>query len=308
MFLGKNMKNTFKLALGLATIFVASSSYALTLDTPYGKQDVPDNPQRIVVLDLGTADNLIQFQQTGRVVGIASSPYFPKYIQDAYKNVPSAGSLSKPDYEKIAELKPDLIVIAIRGFKNEEELRKIAPVYKSDIVYGKGYASIKQNALNLGKLVNNEATAKRLIADLDKRVAKVKNAAKNKSALVVLANDRKLSAFGPASRFSIVYEDFGFKPIDTNIKADRHGQEISYEYVKDKDPEYVFVVDRTAAISDVKDNAAQTFANPLLKNIKAARNNHVVGLDGQLWYLGFGGLKATDLMVTEFEKALHLKR
>lgn len=303
----KIMKHTLKLALGLAALAVTSSSFALTLQTNSGTQTIPDNPKRIVVLDYSFADNLIRLKETGRVVGLPTGTSTPTFINNAYKNAKPVGSLKEPDFEKIAELKPDLIVVSARTLDKKDELAKIAPVYVEGIETGKAYESIKRSALNVGKIVYNEAAAKKALADLDKRVAKVKAAAKGKNGLVVIANDRKLSAFGLNSRYSIVYEDFGFTVVEPALKAGTHGVEINYEYLLNKNPQYLFVVDRTAAVSTTKDNAKNTFSTPLLANTQAVKNNNVVYLDSAVWYLAFGGLTATETMVDEFEKALKLK-
>lgn len=298
------MIKTSKLVLGLASLFVASSSFALTLDTQYGKQEVPANPKRIVVFDLGAADTLIKLNAKSRVVGIPQSDIFPSYITNAYKGVPSAGSLGQPDFEAVANLQPDLIIVANRTMKHVEELQKIAPVLKGDIVYGKGLESILTNTKVLGKLVQNEALSNKLVAEIQAKADKIKKQANGKSALVVLANDRKLSAFGPNSRYSWIYEDLGFKPVDTTLDAGRHGAEISYEYVREKNPQYIFAVDRTAAISDVKDNLQETFKTPLLAQTDAVKNKRLVALDGKLWYLAFGGYTGTMTMLDEVEKGL----
>lgn len=62
--------------------------------------------------------------------------------------------------------------------------------------------------------------------------------------LVVLSNGGKVSAFGPGSRFGMVHEVFGVKPADENVEVAQHGQNVSFEYIVDLDPDYLFVIDR----------------------------------------------------------------
>ena len=86
------------------------------------------------------------------------------------------------------------------------------------------------------------------------------------NALVVLVNEGQLSAYGKGSRFGLIHDTFGFKAADDKIEASTHGQSVSYEYVLEKNPGILFVVDRTKAIGgdDSKDNVA---ANELLSLI-----------------------------------------
>ena len=73
---------------------------------------------------------------------------------------------------------------------------------------------------------------------------------KTKTALLVLVNESKISAFGDGSRYGMVYQKFGFKPIDDSIKSSTHGQSVGFEYILGKNPDFLLVVDRTAAITE----------------------------------------------------------
>lgn len=75
-----------------------------------------------------------------------------------------------------------------------------------------------------------------------------KATADSKKALVILANEGKISAYGAGSRFGIIHDVFGFAQADDKIEVSTHGQSVSYEYVADKNPDYLFVVDRDAAV------------------------------------------------------------
>ena len=74
--------------------------------------------------------------------------------------------------------------------------------------------------------------------------AKVKE--NNTTALMTMFNEGSLSVYGEGSRYDMVYSKFGFIPADTNIEASNHGQNISFEYLKEKNPDYLLVLDRGA--------------------------------------------------------------
>src|SRR5699024_11619578 len=72
----------------------------------------------------------------------------------------------------------------------------------------------------------------------------------DKSGLIVLANDDKISAYGPSSRFGLIHDVFGVKPVDEDIEASTHGMNVSFEYVTEQDPDLLYVIDRGAAIGE----------------------------------------------------------
>ncbi len=46
-----------------------------------------------------------------------------------------------------------------------------------------------------------------------------------------------MAAFGAKSRFSFLYQTLKFKPTDTKFEDSRHGQEVSFESVKEINPD-----------------------------------------------------------------------
>ncbi|GJM75014.1 hypothetical protein HMSSN036_72300 [Paenibacillus macerans] len=59
-----------------------------------------------------------------------------------------------------------------------------------------------------------------------------------------------MSAYGPGSRFGLIHDVFGVPAVDDTIEASTHGQSISFEYVAEKNPDYLFVVDRDAVVTE----------------------------------------------------------
>lgn len=301
------MKKSLKFAIGLLGFFIGTSAYAadITVDSVIGKQTIPQDAKRIVVLDFGVADTLRELNAEDRIVGIPKSSALPAYLEsfkaDKFENV---GSLPEPAFEKINELNPDLIIASGRQQKMLDRFKEIAPVFYYQNDYNNYYPSLVNNFEILGKIVNKEEVAKQKIAELDKKVDELNKFTKGKNALLILVNENRISAYGDTSRYSLVYQKFGFTPADKNIKSSTHGMSVGFEYIVEKNPDYLFVVDRTAAITDKKDNAKIVLNNDLIKKTKAYQQNHIIYLDAANWYLAFGGLKATENMISELEQAI----
>ncbi|HJF73187.1 siderophore ABC transporter substrate-binding protein [Gallibacterium anatis] len=301
------MKKSLKFAIGLLGFFIGTSAYAadITVDSVIGKQTIPQDAKRIVVLDFGVADTLRELNAEDRIVGIPKSSALPAYLEsfkaDKFENV---GSLPEPAFEKINELNPDLIIASGRQQKMLDRFKEIAPVFYYQNDYNNYYPSLVNNFEILGKIVNKEEVAKQKIAELDKKVDELNKFTKGKNALLILVNENRISAYGDTSRYSLVYQKFGFTPADKNIKSSTHGMSVGFEYIVEKNPDYLLVVDRTAAITDKKDNAKIVLNNDLIKKTKAYQQNHIIYLDAANWYLAFGGLKATENMISELEQAI----
>ncbi|MDN6519338.1 MAG: ABC transporter substrate-binding protein, partial [Enterococcus sp.] len=164
--------------------------------------------------------------------------------------------------------------------------------------------SIKQNVETLGQIFGKEKAAKKQLAELETSIKETKAKAEESKdkALTVLVNEGQLSTYGKDSRFGIVYDTFGFAEADDAIKASTHGQSVSYEYVLDKNPDVLFVVDRTKAIGgdDSNNNVAD---NELVAQTTAGKNKKVISLQPDVWYLSGGGLESVKMMLNDVNKA-----
>ena len=266
--------------------------------------EVQKNPQKVVVFDNGSLDTLDALGVWDRVIG-AATKNLPSYL-DKYKDVESAGGIKEPDLEKINQLQPDLIIISGRQSDYKEELAKIAPTLYLAVDTKEPWESVQQNVNALAEIFGKEDKAKEELATLTKEIEETKEKASKleQTALVTLVNEGQLSAYGSGSRFGLVHDVFGFKQADDQIEASTHGQSVSYEYILEKNPGILFVVDRTKAIGgdDSKDNVS---ANELVAQTDAGKNDQVISLQPDVWYLSGGGLESMKLMIKDVNQAFN---
>ncbi|MFK4303707.1 MULTISPECIES: siderophore ABC transporter substrate-binding protein [unclassified Paenibacillus] len=265
------------------------------------------NPKNVVVFDFGSLDTLDKLGVDVAAVAQQDLPtYLSKYKDSKYA---SAGTLFEPDYEKISDLSPELIIIGGRQADAYKELSKIAPTISLAVDTKDFVNSFKKNVETLGQIFDKEDAAKQELATIDSSIKAVhdKAVASKAKGLIVLTNEGSLSAYGEQSRFGIIHDALGVTPVDPSIKVSTHGQKVSFEYVQQKNPDYIFVVDRGAVVVEKgkeQVTGKQTIENELVKKTNAFKNGHIVYLDPNYWYLSGNGLESVSEMIKEIDAAL----
>lgn len=99
----------------------------------------------------------------------------------------------------------------------------------------------------------------------------------------------------------IIGREIGFENVgvDANIDTSTHGNEASFEFVVQKAPDYIFVLDRDAAISrEGAQLAKDIMENELVMSTDAYKNGNLIYLEHTaVWYTAEGGITALDLML-----------
>ncbi|MGL5515011.1 MAG: siderophore ABC transporter substrate-binding protein [Sporomusa sp.] len=313
----------------------AKQEETVTITHAQGETVVKKNPQKVVVFDWGALDTLEQLgiQATAWPQGVAPS-YQAKYIGGEYINV---GDIKNPNFEKITSLKPDLIIISGRQSRQYAEFAAIAPTINLQLDSKNYMSSFKTNMRQLALVFDKQEQMDQELKKIDDQVATIraKVASSNHRALAVMAIGEKFNASGPGSRFALIFDVLGMEsvwnepaapsqgekpkngpPKDGMPKGDtpkdgmpkndtgRPNNSISNEYIAQTNPDYLFVVDRNAAIGQ-GGAAKQLLNNEIVNRTNAAINGNIVYLDSSVWYLSGGGLMSMSYMLNEIDQAIH---
>lgn len=273
--------------------------------------EFPGNPERLAVLDLAALDILDNIGYGDRIVGVAkgsSIDYLQSYV--ANDSLPNLGTVKEADLEAVMECEPDVIFIGGRLSSMYEDLAAIAPVY---IVYtdtGAGVVeSTTMNAKNIASLFGVEDSVDALVSEYAERIDALKAKAEGKTAIVGMVNAGGFGLLGNDGRCSIIGNELGFENIgvDADIDTSTHGNEASFEFVLDKNPDYIFAMDRDAAIgTEGAQLAAEVLDNELINKTTAAQNGNVIVLEhSNVWYTAEGGITALGIMLSDIENALN---
>lgn len=272
--------------------------------------EFPYAPQRLAVMDLAVLDILDNIGCGDRVVGVSkgsSIDYLQDYVNDdALLNL---GTVKEADMEAVMECEPDVIFIGGRLGSIYDELSKIAPVYqiKTDVSAGL-VQSTAENALAIASLFGEQGQIEALVSDYADRIAALQAVAEGKTAIVGMVNAGGFSLLGNDGRCSLIGREIGFENVgvDADTDTSAHGNEASFEFVLDKSPDYIFAMDRDAAIgTQGAQLAAEVLDNELINKTDAAQNGRVVVLEhSNVWYTAEGGITALRVMLQDLENAM----
>ena len=270
--------------------------------------EVPYDAQRIAVLDMASLDILDALGVGDRVVGSAKTTL--SYLQDYMtEDVAQLGTIKEADLEAVMACEPDVIFIGGRLAESYDALSEIAPVVYLSVDTELGVVeSVRQNAANVAAIFGLESKVEDLMAGFDSRIAALADAAEGKTAIVGLVTSGGFNILGNDGRCSMVGREIGFENIgiDAAAATSTHGNESSFEFVVEKDPDYMVVLDRDAAIATEGAKLAQEVVeNELVKSTRVYTDGHIIYLaNPAVWYTAEGGITALDIMLQDLETPL----
>ena len=227
----------------------------VTVEDMKGTVEIPAHPQRIADVS-GLADELIILDMP--FIASANTSMFdgitvPDYLQEYFtqNNVETVGNYSGAsasgdlNLEKIAELKPDLIIMNIRHDKVYEQLKAIAPtvMITDDISYVNWRGRFQQ----LGQWFGKEDVVTQWLSDYDAKAAelsaKVKEVVGNETFAVLEANSVHFGSYyvyrtgGPGE---LIYDELKLAP-SSGVPEDVWGEVVDAEYFSKIDADHIFL-------------------------------------------------------------------
>ena len=273
----------------------------VTVQTARGEAVVPKNPQNVAVYDLGALDTLTAL---GVPVGATVDKSMLPYLQGAFGKAQHVGTLFEPNYEALGAFKPQLIIIGSRTSKAAQQLNELAPTIDMTADSKNLRTSAEERIDAYAQIFGKQAEADKLKADINQAFDAAREAAKGKGkGLVLIVSGGKLSAQSPNSRLGgWLHQDIGLEPVDTAMKEGSHGMPVSFEYIKEKNPDWLFVLDRSAAIGEEGKAAKDVLDNPLVAESTAWKKGQVVYLDSSA-YLAAGGAQQLQTVAKQAAEA-----
>lgn len=267
-----------------------------TIVHDFGTTELKKVPKRIVILDnlYGEILDPLHITPVGATTGQADSQEFSTLFKKQYKDakVVSVGWQGSPDLDKIAELKPDLILMTGEQEDLYEELSEIAPTVGYQINTDENW-DYHETSLKVAEIFDKRDEMKKDLDRVDAREAvfaenvKAKFGNQKLMYLRVTDNDIRYYAYG---HFGYLYDTYHFNRAET-FNPDDMFQVIDPDKLKDINPDLLIV---QADSQELLENKLKN--NPVWSSLKAVQNNKVIYADYSTYMLGFGIVSQKAIM------------
>jgi len=264
-----------------------ASAATRTVSTATGKVTVPEHPLRVVSVHSWTTESL--FDLGVKPVGVEDSgeQYVPKRYLSRWKAVPKVASGADIDFEKIASLKPDLIVGADVPYlhKAYAKLKAIAPTVFAPFTDDTTWQTYPTYTASF---VGKTAELKTLKAKYDSAIAEVRN--KYTDQLATLKwdiiqggfDDGNYWIYGTDSEVGEILGKLGARfasattGVATNATGNASNLSVSYEQadlLADADN----IIYYTNNDGSPANNIDKLFALPTFQKLPGAQKGHLIG-------------------------------
>lgn len=196
----------------LAALLCLGSADTRTLTDDLGRRVLaPKHPSRILSYAPNLTEILFAIGASDRVVGRTRFCDWPPEAE----RVPSFGGMLDPDFEKIATLRPDLVLATTVGDPRDkvDALERLGyPVF---VTSPQSVEDVIGDIAQIGRVVNETAGAARVVARMRADLARVRRRVQGRPAvrtLVVIWQD-PLRTIGPGTFFEDLVQRAGGDPV-----------------------------------------------------------------------------------------------
>lgn len=263
-----------------------------------GESAVPADPQRIVVLDTDKLDTVCALGLQDRLVGAAVTGAVgtqPEYLGTAIAGVEPVGTLQEPNIEKIAALKPDLILGSkFRTPELYQQLSAVAPTTFTEKV-GKTW---KENLLLDGTALGRGAGAKAVLDAYQTEATETGRGldSAQTEASVVRFMPGVVRTYGPDSFSGQVLADAGVqRPPFQRLEGakDQRFAEISTEELSKADGDIIYV---SFYGDEARGQGTDVMNGGLWQGLGAVKDRRVFAVDDEIWMTGIGVVAARGIL------------
>ncbi|MDO5621044.1 MAG: ABC transporter substrate-binding protein [Paracoccus sp. (in: a-proteobacteria)] len=287
----------------LVALTLAGGAWAeeMTLTHPQGQTVLAAKPETVFVTDWAAFDNL---SALGVPVAGVPGVRMPGYLADqAPADAVEIGSLQEPDFEAIAAAKPDLVIVAARSRTAYPTMSAIAPAFDASIDDSALIPGVRSQLKTYGEVFGVQDRAAELIANLDAKLAEARDLAKGKgTGLVIVTNAGKIGIYGPSSRIAWVYDELAVPSVFDNVEDGDHGGDaISFEYLAEHNPDWLFIVDRDAGVGTSGEGGAARalLDNEIIHGTNFWSKDQMIFLDPAAAYTTMHGYQGLMLMLDQ---------
>lgn len=254
-----------------------------------GETEIPVNPKRLIDLS-GSAEELdilgvpyIACAQTSMFDGVTVPPHLKdSFAQRGIETVGNWSGMTEINLERIAELKPDLIIMNAYSEKIYGQLKEIAPTVMLTDDYN--YVKWRDRFLELGDWFDKRKIAEKWLADYDAKAEElskeIKEITGDETFAVLESNTVALGSYyiygvtaGPGE---IVFTDLKLNHTPLT-PTDKWADVVNLEYLSKMDADHIIFTSNDGTLGELANS-------PVWKNLKAVKNGNVYLGDNETQY------------------------
>lgn len=272
------------LALSLVTGFALNTATAN--DCPKGRLFSHESgetcvkavPKKVVVLEYSFADHLGVLGE--KPVGYAKDA-MPVYLEPVVASGEIVGKRKAPSLEKIAALKPDLIIADKKRHTGiYEQLSAIAPTIIHNSLRG-NYDDQMNSLKQIADIYGKRDIADKAIAVLEEKIAKTKEQAHKNSVLIDVFRPGQHSIHSNESFMGSMLERIG-KTVPVKVRDGQTQFELDLEGVASINPDAILLL----CTEKSQEGINELIQNPVVGALTAVKNGNVYFVSKTLWSKG----------------------
>lgn len=260
-----------------------------TIDHAMGTTQVPETPERVVVIDSAALDAALALG----VKPIGSTIYeeLPDYLGNQTQDIEIVGEVNQPNLESILKLRPDLIL----GTKiaSERVYRRLSRIAPTVLTEGSGRSGDwQENFLLFAAALGKTERANQLIEDYQQRVSKlrtqlnqIRNVSVEDTQLSVLTTGQGRVGFYTLNSFpGSVLQDIGFARPPAQTRPRRWAAMVSREDLNSLDGDIIFLIHSAQGSGSL--TVEEFTADPIWSQLNAVQQNQIYQVNGESWIAG----------------------
>lgn len=242
------------------------------------KYTVPQNIEKFVVTGAMEAMEDAVVLDAHPVGAISVGGKFPEIFASVTDQAESIGEKIQPDFEKILQLKPDVILGSTK-FPEEavEKLQKIAPTILVSHIATDWEVNLNLMAELTGKQAEAEKILSKYETDIDAAKVSLTEKLQGKKVAAVRIRGGQVFVYPEDVFFNpVLYDELGLE-VPQQISMAKTQEAISIEQLAEMNPDYLFVQVQSSGKenSDEENTFEDLKKNPIFQNINASKNNKV---------------------------------
>jgi iron complex transport system substrate-binding protein len=246
----------------------APAQFPVTIVTPAGNVTIAKKPRRVISLSPTATESLFAIGAGSQVIAVDDQSDYPR----AAPRTKLSGFT--PNVEAIAAYRPDLVIIAFDTKGLSSALRKLG----IQVVHHDGarsFAGAYQQIRQLGLVAGHAAQARRLIAVMKAKIARIVKASRPTAARLSVYHELDPDLFSATSKTFVgkVYAALGMRNIADAADSTATGYpQLSAEYVVSANPDVIVLADSVCC----GQKASTVAARPGWDRISAVRTGSIV--------------------------------